>query len=260
VIIHSYLTDGLYGWAEIFVKSFRFYHGDEHKIFLSTRDLTLEQIDRLLSLYPNLHISNKKLDLNKISERAKLSVKQILKLKKHIENNAVTPSTVIWKQAISVEDRYRNSIVEAMKAYPNEDFLIHFDIDMYFRTHLEQLFKIIRNNDISIKFRLKSKMSRKVMGGLIGFKLNKKTMKFMYRWIYHIDALPLYKKPLGYGQASFYLAYSDLKDELEWGHVPSKFISPRFADTDVIWSGNSKRGKVKNLQICYKDFKEAKNK
>ena len=131
---------------------------------------------------------------------------------------------------------------------------------MYFRIHLEQLFEIVRSNDISIKFRLKSKMSRKVMGGLIGFKLNNKTKKFMRRWIYHINALPLYKKPLGYGQASFYLAYCDLKDELKWGHVPSKFISPRFAETDVIWSGNSKRGKVRNLKICYNDFKEKKNK
>ena len=260
MIIHSYLTDGLYGWAEIFVKSFRFYHGDEHKIFLSTRDLTLEQIDRLLSLYPNLHISNKSLNLRNIARRAKVSVEKIKELKKYIENNAVTKNTFIWKQAISVEDRYRNSIIEAMRAYPDEDFLIHFDIDMYFRIQLDQLFEIVRSNDISIKFRLKSKMSRKVMGGLIGFKLNNKTKKFMQRWIYHINALPLYKKPLGYGQASFYLAYCDLKDELKWGHVPSKFISPRFAETDVIWSGNSKRGKVRNLKICYNDFKEKKNK
>lgn len=260
MIIHSYLTDGLYNWAEIFVESFRFYHGDEHKIFLSTRDLNDKQIDKLKSLYPNIHISNKPLNLNRIAKRAKLTVNQILKLKNHIENNAVTKKTFIWKQAISVEDRYRNSIVEAMKAYPDEDYLIHFDIDMYFRVQLEQLFEIIRNHDISIKFRLASKINRKVMGGLIGFKLNNKTMKFMHRWIYHIDDLPLYKKPLGYGQTSFYLAYCDLKDELKWGHVPSKFISPRFAKTDVVWSGNSKKGKVKNLKICYKDFREAKSK
>lgn len=260
VIIHSYLTDGFFGWAKLFVESFKFYHGVEHKIFLSTRDLNEKQQNELKSLYSNLHISNKQLDLKDIASRAKMSVQRIKQLKKHIENSAVTKNTFIWKQAISVEDRYRNSILEAMIAYPDEDFLIHFDIDMYFRVYLKQLFDIVRANDISIKFRLKSKLSRKVMGGLIGFKLNKKTRKFMKRWVYHIDAKPLYQKPLGYGQASFYLAYCDLKDDLKWGHIPSKFISPRFAETDVVWSGNNKRGKTRNLKICYKDFEEKKNK
>jgi hypothetical protein len=260
MIIHSYLTDGLFGWAKIFVESFGFYHGTDYRIFLSTRDLNEKQQDELMSLYSNLHISNKPLNLKRIAARAKMSVRKIKDLKTYIENNAVTKNTFIWKQAISVEDRYRNSITEAMRAYPDEDFLIHFDIDMYFRSHLQQLFEIIRNNDISIKFRLNSKINRKVMGGLIGFKLNNKTKKFMRRWIYHIDTLPLYDKPLGYGQTSFYLAHCDLKDDLKWGHIPSKFISPRFAETDVIWSGNSKRGKVRNLKICYKDFKEKKNK
>ena len=260
MIIHSYLTDGLFGWAKIFVESFKFYHGIEHKIFLSTRDLNEKQEDELNSLYSNLHIKNKPLNLKQIADRARMPIEKIKQLKDHIEHNAVTKNTFIWKQAISVEDRYRTSILEAMKEHPNEDYLIHFDIDMYFRVHLKQLFDIVRENDISIKFRLKSKINRKVMGGLIGFKLNKKTRKFMDRWIYHIDALPLYKKPIGYGQTSFYLAYCDLKYDLKWGHVPSKFISPRFEDTDVIWSGNSKRGKVQNLKICYKDFKEKMNK
>ena len=259
MIIHSYLTDGLYGWAELFVKSFRYHHGDKHKIFLSTRDLSKKQVDDLL-LTPNLYISNKPLDINEISKRSKMSVKKILKLKEDIEKRAVTKRSIIWKQAISVEDRYRNSIIEAMDFYPNEDFLIHFDIDLYFRTHLRKLFKIVRSHDISIKFRLKSKLSRKVMGGLIGFRLCKKTRKFMDRWVYHIDQIPLYEKPLGYGQTSFYYAYLDLKDSINWGHVPSRFLSPRLQETDDIWSANSKRGKVRNLEICYNDFKEKKNK
>jgi len=92
------------------------------------------------------------------------------------------------------------------------------------------------------------------MGGLIGFKICEKTRKFMNRWIYHIDVLPLYKKPIGYGQTSFYLAYCDLENEIKWGYIPSKFISPRFLKTDVIWSGNTKAGKTKNLKVCMKDF------
>jgi len=259
MIIHSYLTDGFYDWAELFVKSFIYHHDNTHKIFLSTRGLTEEQIEKLQSVSPNLHISNKKLNLKEIANRAKVPVNKILKLKNHIENEAVTKNTYIWKQAISVEDRYRNSIIEAMNFYSDEDYLIHFDIDMYFRKHLQDLFDIVTLNDISIKFRLKSKISRKVMGGLIGFKISKKTRQFMKRWVHHIDAIPLDKKPLGYGQTSFYLTYCDMKDELKWGYVPSRFISPRFTEADVVWSGNTKAGKAKNLIRCVEDFTKRKN-
>lgn len=260
MIIHSYLTDGLYGWAKIFVESFGFHHGNKHKIFLSTRDLTDEQQNELLSLYQNLHISNKPLDLKKISRRSKLSITKVKQLKNYIEKRAVTRKTAIWKQAISVEDRYKTSILEAMNAYPKEDYLIHFDIDMYFRKHLKDLFEIVRENEISIKFRLKSKLNRKVMGGLIGFKIIPEVRNFMNKWVEYIDAIPLYKKPLGYGQTSFYLAYCDFKDCIKWGHIPSRFISPRFQKTDVIWSGNNKKGKVHNLKICNNDFREKINK
>ena len=94
------------------------------------------------------------------------------------------------------------------------------------------------------------------MGGLIGFKLNNKTLKFMKKWVEYIDQKPLYEKPLGYGQTSFYLAYLDLEKELTWGNVPGKFISPRFLETDVVWSGNTVAGKAKNLLRCREDFKK----
>lgn len=260
MIIHSYLTDGFYGWAEIFVKSFTYHHGSEHKIILTTRDLDDRQVSNLHNLYQNLIVKNKPLNLKMIADRARLSLKEIRRLKRHIENNAVTKKTFIWKQAISVEDRYRNSILEAMNESKGEDFLIHFDIDMYFRNKLLELFNIVKDNDISIKFRLGSKINRKVMGGLIGFRICDGTKEFMERWVHYIDDLPLYRKPLGYGQTSFYLAYCDLKDKLNWGHIPSKFISPRFLETDVIWSGNTKKGKEYNLKLCYKDFNKMRNK
>ena len=253
MVIHSYLTSGFYKWAELFIKSYRLYH--DEKIFLSTRGLDTQQIQKLQSL-PDVTVSNKELDVKMIANRAKLPVKKILKLKKHIENGAVTKQTFIWKQAISVEDRYRNSILEAMDEYPEEDFLVHFDIDMYIRKPLNDLFRIIKKNDITIKFRLKSKINRKVMGGLIGFKISEKTRIFMERWIYYIDSKPLYQKPLGYGQTSFYLTYCDFKNDLSWGNVPSSFISPRFQETDAIWSGNTKDGKTKNFSVCMNDFQK----
>ena len=115
MIIHAYLTDGFYGWAEIFLESFLYFHGSGHRVVLTTRDLTDNQIENLHSLYPNLEVKNRPLNIKKIASRARMSVDHILKIKNHIENNAVTNSTFIWKQAISVEDRYRSSILEVME-------------------------------------------------------------------------------------------------------------------------------------------------
>lgn len=254
MIIHAYLTNGFFGWAELFVESFAEYHGYDNLIYLCTRDLKKKQIEKLENLYPNIVVSNRRLNISGIAQRANTTVEKVLELKKHIETDAVTTDTYIWKQAISVEDRYKTSILEAMNNYPDEDYLIHFDIDMYFRNSLDELFNIVKSNDISIKFRLNSRLNRKVMGGLIGFKISKKTKDFMYKWVRYIDKIPLYKKPLGYGQTSFYYAYRDLKKNYKWGNVPSKFISPRFENTDIIWSGNTKSGKAKNLKTCRKDF------
>jgi len=255
MIIHSYLTDGFYEWAKIFVKSYIYHNGEENKIFLSTRNLTDNQIKELSKISDCVNVKNKPLNIRRIANRAKMSVSKILTLKNHIEKKCVTERTYIWKQAISVEDRYRNSILEAMNFYPDEDYLIHFDIDMYFRRHLQDLYDIVMANDISIKFRLKSKLNRKVMGGLIGFKLNDKTKEFMTRWIHHIDKIPLYNKPMGYGQTSFYYTYVELKDKFDWGVIPDHFISPRFLSDDAIWSANTKNGKTKNLKLCQEDFK-----
>jgi len=256
MIIHSYLTDGFFGWAKIFVRSFVHYHGDEHKIVLSTRDLTNTQIHQLKQIYPKVVVYNKFLNYEQIAKRARVSVERIKELKNHIENKAVTNNTFLWKQAISVEDRYKLSILETMRKNPKEQYLVHFDIDMYFRDRLDPLFEIVMKNDISIKFRKKSRINRKVMGGLIGFKISPKTKHFMRRWVFHINRIPLYNKPLGYGQTSFYYAYLEMENKLKWGDVPSKYISPRFLDTDVIWSGNTTDGKAKNLLKCQTDFRK----
>ena len=58
------------------------------------------------------------------------------------------------------------------------------------------------------------------------------------------------------GGAKSLLKIVDLEKELTWGNVPGKFISPRFLETDVVWSGNTVAGKAKNLLRCREDFKK----
>jgi hypothetical protein len=48
----------------------------------------------------------------------------------------------------------------------------------------------------------------------------------------------------------------EFKNRMKWGNIPGKFISPRFLETDVIWSGNTPDGKTNNLIKCIEDFKK----
>jgi len=260
LIIHTYLTDGMLNWGPVFLDSYKKHNGENVPIIISTRDLKNKQIKRLYNHYSNLEIRNKNIDYNYLSKRMGLPTSQIKQYKKEIEHGNVNKNNKIWKQYISVEDRYRDSIVDVMDDYigTEHSHMMHIDIDMYFRDSLQELFEIIENNDISIKFRIKEKKkkfqndNRKVLGSIIGFKLDERVREFMEVWRKHIDNLHLTEKKKGYGQASFYYAYLDTKDKYKWGQIGKHYATPNQQKNAIIWAGN--RGeKDKNLNIFKED-------
>jgi len=254
MIIHSYATDGYFPWLEFFLKSFKYFNGEDLKVVFTTRNLNDKQIEKLYSMYKNLVIDNEELNFQKIAERASITVEQLKQMKDHIEAKCISNNTLKWKQFASVEDRYRNSIFDTINKH-GEDFVLHFDADTYIREPLTEIFDFVSNHDISIKFRWKSKLNRKVVGGLIGFKVGT-TNAFFKCWRKHIDAIPLHSKPRGYGQTTFWLAYQEMKDKYKWGDMPMHFISPRKRDNDIMWSGNGNAGKEKILKACKNEFKK----
>jgi len=262
VLIHTYFTDGFYRFGKIFIESFKVFHGEEMPMVITTRNLNRQQLRELKSLYKNLTILNKKINMENISKRTGKSVETLKKLKHEIEFHHVRwkKGNVIWKQYISVEDRYRTSITEAMHYKGDEEFMMHIDADSYIRKSLDPIFKIIKENDITLIFRLdRPKINRKIFGSLVGFKLGKRADLFMRKWIKHIDAKSLKDKPIGYGQTSCYLAYDELKDiGIEWGTIPKKWVKSNLNEQSLIWSGNSSRGKTMTLNIFEKDFRRKK--
>jgi len=258
VIIHSYLTNGFFPWAKIFLESYKFHNGEENRIILSTRDLTNKQILRLNRAYSNLEVRNQFFNINKMAKKAGVTTKKLLRLKKEVEEIHVTQKNKVWKLMIAADDRVK-SIIEVMKDYQDEDYMLHTDIDMYVRAPLTNLFNFIMDHDISIRLRLKSKPSRKTMIGVQGYRLCNKTIKFLETWIKYVDDIIPKNRPLGYGQTSCWYAYEDFKDKVKWGSIPRRYIAPQMKDTDIIWSANTKEGKTKNLETCYEDFKEIKN-
>jgi len=255
MLIHSYMTDGFFEWGKFLLQTFKHFHGEKTKFVLTTRDLSLDQISELQSLYKNLDIINEKLDLHEMCRKSGIPIKKLLKFKHEIETDHIkNQGTRIWKQFISVEDRYRNSIYQVMQLYPKAKYMLHLDIDMYIRCELVNLFSMIKKHDVCIRFRLDSKDNRKVLGSVIGFRLTQPVFEFMHRWIQHIDAIDIKSKPIGYGQTSFYLAYCDFKKKLRWGDIPQEYSSPHMRPTDKIWSANTPKGKTENLRVYREDF------
>jgi len=259
LIVHAYFTNGFYGWAKIFVESFKYTNGEDIQIRLESRDLTEEQMDELTSLHKNLIIYNHPLDKEWLAKRAGISVNELQVHKKQIEKVHVTDKSKIWKLMIAADDRVK-SIREALHRYKDSKhtYILHCDIDLYFRSDITELMNLVRSNDISFRFRLNSKENRKIMIGVEGLHI-KKSILFLDRWIKYIDDVKPPNRPLGYGQTSCYYAYRDLKNKFKWGDIPQKFVSPHMRPNDIIWSANTTKGKTENLQICRKDFKRLKN-
>ena len=258
MIIHAYLTTGFYPWAKLFLESYKYHNGEETTVILSTRGLDKQQVAELKSLYKNVVVKNDNFNIADMARKAKMSPKQLLRLKKQVEEKHVTEKNKVWKLMVAADDRVK-SVLDVMKEYTHEDYMLHFDIDMYFRDNLKELIKFIKSHDISIRLRLQSKLNRKTMIGIQGYKINKTTMQFVSKWISYVEKVPPHQRPMGYGQSACFYAYRDFKRKVKWGSVPRRFIAPQMYDTDTIWSANTKEGKKKNLEICYQDFERIKN-
>jgi len=254
MIIHAYLTSGFFPWAELFLKSLKYHNGLYIPVVLSTIGLTPEQVDTLYKHYKNLDVKNDNFNMVEMAKTARMSVDKLLRLKKQVEEKHVTEHNKVWKLMIAADARVK-SILGVMLEYTTQDYILHFDIDMYIRGDLKKLIEFIKSNDISIRLRLHSKPSRKTMIGIQGYKINKTSINFLKKWISYVESVPPHKRLLGYGQTSCWYAYKDFKNKVRWGNIPRTFISPQMNDKDIIWSANTKEGKVRNLETCYDDFK-----
>ena len=261
MIIHTYLTDGFFDWGKLFLQSYKYHNGEDKRIIMDTRDLNAKQIKQLKGIYGNLEVKNEPLDFKDISKRARIDEEKLKALKAKVERQSVDKESKYWKLYISVEDRYRNTIKRVMEENRKEDYLLHMDIDMYVRNKLDFLFNFIKDYDISIRFRNKkgkeTNDNRKVLGNIIGFRICDDVLDFMDTWRKHIDAIPLYHKYKGYGQASFWYAYLEHKNNLVWGDIPE--TAKAKAPNAILWTGN-KGGKDKQLKKCREDFNEQSNK
>ena len=251
MLIHSYMTDGFFDFGKALLLSFKHFHGESMPFLFTTRDLSEQQIDELYDLYDNLIVHNAQIDMEALSEKTGISVKNLKRHKWQVEKVFVKGESVLWKQFISVEDRYRESLQDAFNICG--DTFIHMDVDSLILQPLDALFKIVDYNDVSLVFRPNHALRFKIFGCLMGFKFGSNAYDFLHAWRRHIDAVPLIKKPRGYGQTSCWMAYSELKNStIKWGKIPQRFVHPRPNASALILQGNNGRRK----RVVAKQFLE----
>jgi hypothetical protein len=206
------------------MKSFKEFHGQRLPIILTVRYVNDGIIKDLYNNYKNLTVINEESNYEDDANILGISIEEFMKSKKVFEqrdtvNRSYGNYNLLFKQFISVNNRYRNSIKKAMSKCNKGDLLIHFDADTRIKSNLNKMFSYINKYDICIKFRLKSILERRVLGSLISFKINDDSYRFLNVWKKHIDAVDLHDRPKRYGQISFYYAYNELKQKTTFGDL-----------------------------------------
>ena len=266
MIVHVTFTDGYFGYAELFLESFKHFNGNDLKVVFTTTDLTVGQIEKLENIYSNLVVHNKAFDYRPICKELGLSEKEVKRLKVEVEHQhamRTKPLRTKWKMHVAAEKRVKIDIPFIMGEYESEDLIVHFDVDMYIRKPLDDLFDLMEKHDFTVMYRPHLDVEwRKVWICAMGIKINLQTSDFMKEWGKELDKIPLRDKPFGYGQTSCYRVYKELLDSsyIKFGNIPERYIVDGFSQNQnaLIWSGNTPRlSKDNSLRLFRERFEES---
>lgn len=262
MIIHSYLTNGdpMYNFCLLFLESYKYHNGEDTKIVLSTRDLKKKQRAKIKETYKNVDIINEKFNFDYLAEVTGYEIEYLEKLKKNVEkgrNITGKKDHILMKQYISVEDRYRTSILDVISRY-NPDYMLHLDIDICFKENIDPILKIVKNNDVSFKLRDTKERTRLIVGYALGFTINQRSMDFINKWMKYIDKYPLRKKPKGYGQISLWNTYDEMKRHIKIGKFPGWMTAngTNYHNYNPILLSGNKRDKNWNIRYFKKIYKK----
>lgn len=242
IVVHSYLTDGFFDMACVFLESFSNYHVNE-KVVLTTRGLMQTQIEELQGLWKPLVIEEIPIDFEEMSERSGYSVGELLGFKDHIEREYISYGTRAWKLMIAGEDRIDRIYKILLSSYLADgriEGMVHFDIDTLFRGNIHELIKLVASRDLGLKLRPNHKVVKaRITIDCMTINNNYRTREFFRTWLELVRKVHPKERPVGFGQTTCWGAYEHLKHGMDTQRLPLKFGLPgRNANKDVIWCGN----------------------
>jgi hypothetical protein len=213
MIIHSYFTEGYYGWAKLFIESLKKTNGTGLKVILSTRNLYHEYIEELCGMYPNLSCLDGKLSYDKMAKRINVDKDTLLRYKNEVETIKVNKNNKAWKLMIAAEDRLKE-IYKVLNIW--KEPILHVDIDTYVTKDISPILKVVEENDFTTRWRFEKQIkrdgyvkyeNRATLISVQGYKGNDKSITFLKDWIDILCKVPPAKRPTGFGQTSCYRAY-----------------------------------------------------
>lgn len=251
MLVHAYLTNGFLEMAKVFLRSLHVAMGNSTPyVWLDTRGLTAVECENLRTYYADgmLHIVNRAIPMKDWAARAGVPVKKLKVYKEQCEGRFVSHKNRVWKLMTAGDDRVQalyDLIWNPMKDdMPDWDippkFVAHFDIDTLFRKPLTGLPKMMREADIWLKLR-RGHPTLKARITIDTLFLNgaDNVRAFFDRWRYHIDRKQPPERPVGWGQASCWHAFTEVESKLNYATLPLKYGLPgRNNPDDVIWTGN----------------------
>jgi len=270
MLVHAYLTDGFFPMAEMFLLSLRVAAGNAPPyVWLDTRGLDGLQIAQLKTFYPDgmLHVANKRLPLREWAARAGVPVGTMKQYKKECEQRFVSNNNKVWKLMTAGDDRvqalydivWNRHAIELPAWDTPPRYVAHFDIDTLFRKPLTGFVKMMAEHDIWIKLRRgHPTMKARITIDMILMNGADNVRLFFDRWRHHINRVQPADRPVGWGQASCWHAFTEVETKLNYGTLPLKFGLPgRNAPDDVIWTGNVHRlAKTDFTKLCRRELEK----
>jgi hypothetical protein len=191
----------------------------DNQILVTTRDLTQDELWTLRRI-PEVFVSNSNLDYDAAVWETERNLAELADYEESVANRDRPGDNLLWKLYVSVKDRYRRSLKEALQ-WGN---VLHFDADTLVKKPLDPLFRMINRHDVCIKFKDYECKQGQVLGSLISIKDNRQARTFLGEWHKIIDKKKVSEMPRGFGQISFYQAYLKTRDYVNFGRIPDSFI------------------------------------
>ena len=263
VLFHTFATQGYLHWAELYLESLRYVYGDNVHIRMDAINFDQDDIKMLKHIKSNLDIRNHIIDYKEEGKKLGIEHDVFQSWKNEVEKGCVTSNNYLFKIFISVNKRYRNMqfVIDEAK---NKGFkyLLHSDIDAYFRKSLNGLFDIMYENDIGAYFRRSSKDTQKVLGAFLVFNLQRNCFPFINEWMHQIDSVPFQNRWRDFGQSVLWYAIINTKDKVSIVDLATQYKAPIYSqmfDTSAhIWFGSNSISLNKRETPLNKSWKDLK--
>ena len=263
ILINTFITSGFLGWAELFLESLRFHHGEEIHVLVNGLGLEENEVTLLKNIYGNIEVDNRPIDYQQAAQELGVDINTFHNWRREIERGGATDENYLFKIFVSVNQRYRSMDKVINDARNNGyELLLHSDADMYIRKPINNLFQIMEKHDVTLLLRNMETHRLKVFGGLLGFNLKANIDPFLNTWMNEIDKVKFKERWMGFGQSVIWFAL-EKSENLNVGNLNNIPDAPKFSKTfdkeHEIWLGNSKvlkPVKVTSLPLCWQDYKD----